>query len=105
MTRNPLVDRFLKQAAVLERRTATDAYRGTSYAAPETIKVRWHAEVTVLRTDDGREITSNAHISTATEITEGDRLTDEAGRAREILRVRRNRDTRGRFSHYVGYLA
>lgn len=102
---NLMVTPFLRQTAVLERRTATSAREGNTYTAAETIRVRWYSEETVLRFDDGREIISGAHISTPALISEGDRLTDEDGRARAIVRVRRNRDTRGAFSHYVGYLA
>lgn len=102
---NLMVTPFLRQTAVLERRTATSAREGNTYAAPETIDVRWYSEETVLRFDDGREIVSGSHISTRALISEGDRVTDEDGRARAIVRVRRNRDTRGAFSHWIGYLA
>lgn len=105
MTRNPLIDPMTKQTAALERRSDTDAYTGNTYAAPVTIAVRWHTEERVLRYDDGREVVSTAHISTAEAIAVGDRVTDETGRKREILRVRLNRDTTGRYSHRVGYLA
>ncbi len=102
---NLMVTPFLRQTAALERRTGTSAYTGNTYTTPETIRVRWYSQETVLRFDDGREVISDAHISTRAAITEGDRITDERGRAREIVRVRRNRDTRGAFSHWVGYLA
>lgn len=105
MNRNPLIDPMLAQTATLERRSATDAYRGTTYAVAGTIAVRWFTEERVLRFDDGREVVSTAHISTAAEIEVGDRVTDEAGTPREVLRVRLNRDTTGRYSHRVGYLA
>lgn len=100
-----MIDRFLQQTAQLERRTATDAYSGTTYSEPIPIQVRWFTEDTVLRYDDGREVISSAYVSTTTFIAEGDRITDEAGRAREVKRVRFNRDTSGRDSHYVGWLA
>lgn len=105
MARNPLIDPMTRQTATLERRTGTDGYRGTTYAAPETIAVRWFTEERVLRFDDGREIVSSSHVSTAVAIAEGDRITDEDGRKREVVRVRLNRDTTGRYSHRVGYLA
>ena len=99
------VARFLTQTAVLERRTAQDAYAGNTYASPVSISVRWATEARLLRGLDGGEVISSSFVSTLAEVTEGDRITDEAGRAREIVRVRRNRDTRGTFSHYVAYLA
>jgi hypothetical protein len=99
------VARFMKQTAVLERRTATDAYDGTTYATGVTVNVRWFTEATVVRTRDAREVISSAHVSLKDTITEGDRITDESGRAREVVMVRKNRDTRGTFSHYVAYLA
>lgn len=105
MTRNPLIDPMTKQTAELERRSDTDAYDGNTYAAAVTIAVRWRTEERVLRYDDGREVVSTAHISTVEVISVGDRITDETGRKREILRVRLNRDTTGRYSHRIGYLA
>ena len=99
------VSRFLKQPVLLERRVSTDAYSGNSYATGVTVPARWFSEVSVLMGDDRREVVSSAHVSLLVEVSEGDRITDESGRAREVVRVRRNRDTRGVFSHYVAYLA
>lgn len=98
-----MTDRFMQQTATLKARTATDAYTGDTFTT-STIAVRWYTEETLLRMDDGREIVSSGHISTAAVISEGDRVTDEDGRDREILRVRLNRDSRGNMSHRVGYL-
>ena len=99
------VGRFFFQQCVLERRVGTDAYGGNTYGIPTTIRVRWFNEVTVLRTETDREVTSDAHISTESVIRAGDRITDEDGRKREVVVVRLNRNTRGEFSHFVGYLA
>jgi len=99
------VARFLTQTAVLERRVTQDTYAGNAYAAPVTISVRWATEAHLLRGRDGGEVVSDTHLSTLAVIREGDRVTDEAGRAREVVRVRVNRGTRGTMSHYVAYLA
>jgi hypothetical protein len=99
------VERFFLQKCTLERRLGTDAYSGNSYGVPSEIRVRWFNQATVVRTETDREVTSDAHISTATVIRVGDRITDEDGRKREVIVVRRNRNTRGEFSHFVGYLA
>jgi hypothetical protein len=99
------VQRFFLQQCVLERRIGTDSYAGNTYGNPTAIRVRWFNEVNVLRTETDREVTSDAHISTTTVIRFGDRITDEDGRKREVVIVRLNRNTRGEFSHFVGYLA
>lgn len=99
-----LIDRFLNETATLERRTGTDAYSGDTFSAPKSIKVRWMTENTVVLLSDRREVVSDSHISCTDEVAVGDRVTDEAGRKREVLTVRLNRSTRGVFSHYVAYL-
>jgi hypothetical protein len=98
------VARFFKQTAILERRTVTDAYNGTSYGPPSTIAVRWFTDASVVLTNERREVTSNARISTLAEVSVGDRVTDESGRQREVVQVRFNRGTRGDYSHRVAYL-
>jgi len=102
---NTMTQRFLKQTATWEARTGTDAHSGNTYGASATIKVRWFTEHVVLRLANRREVTSSAHISTTATVNEGDRITDEFGRAREIVDVRINRDSRGALSHRVAYLA
>lgn len=99
------VQRFFLQKCTLERRVGTDAFSGNTYGVPTEIRVRWFNEVTVLRTETDREITSDAYVSTDVLVRVGDRITDEDGRKREVVQVRRNRNTRGEFSHFVGYLA
>ena len=101
----PVISRFLTDTVVLERRTGTDAFDGNTYAAPITVQARLHSETTVIRGADGREITSNAHVSTPELLTPGDRITDVYGVQREILTVRINKRTNGDFSHFVGFLA
>jgi len=98
-------ERFFLQRATLERRVGTDSYNGNTYGNPTEIRVRWFNEVRVIRTATDREITSDAHVSTSTLIRIGDLITDEDGRKREIINVRRNYNTRAEFSHFVGYLA
>lgn len=98
------VARLFRQSATLERRTTTDAYDGHAYATPVSIAVRWFTDNAVVLSDDRREVTSNARLSTLAVINPGDRVTDEAGRKREVIQVRLNRSTRGAFSHYVAYL-
>lgn len=99
------VRRFLTQHVQVERRVSTDAFRGHSYAPPEVVRARWFTEVSVLAGDQDRQLLSSAHVTLLEPVSEGDRITDEAGRSREVVRVRTNRDTRGNFSHYVAYLA
>lgn len=98
-------ERFFLSRAILERRISTDAYGGNVYGAGAEIRVRWFNEVTVLRTETDREVTSDSYISTSSVIRAGDRVTDEDGRKREVVVVRRNYNTRNEFSHFVGYLA
>lgn len=100
-----MVDKFLRQTATWEARTGTDAHAGNTYGTAATIKVRWFTEHVVVRTSDRREITSSAHISCKEAVALGDRITDESGRAREVIDVRLDRDTRGNYSHRVAYLA
>jgi hypothetical protein len=101
----PVIQRFLTDTVVLERRTGTDAFDGNAYAAPVSIPARLHSETTVVRGADGREITSSAHVSTTELVSPGDRVTDVYGVPREVLTVRINKRTNGEFSHYVGFLA
>jgi hypothetical protein len=98
--------RFLTGSVAIERRTATDAYSGNTYAAAVTVPARWFDEVRVVRSHDAREVVSTAHVSVTAPVAVGDRVTPASGgRAREVVAVRRNESTRGAFSHYVGYLA
>lgn len=97
--------RFFQQTAVWEARTSSDAYTGDTFASPVTINVRWYTENELVRNDEGREVTTSARISTLTAVKVGDRVTDEMTRERTIVTVRKNRDTRGVFSHYVAWLA
>jgi hypothetical protein len=99
------VERFFLQKCALERRLGTDGYTGNTYGIPTEIRVRWYNEVNVVRSETDREVTSDAYVSTESVIRAGDRITDEDGRKREVVIVRRNRNTRGEFSHFVGYLA
>lgn len=99
------VARFFKQTAVWEARLATDHHRGTTYDTATTIAVRWFTGERVVRTAQGREVVSGSRVSTLAAVREGDRITDEDGRQREVVAVRKNRNTRGQFSHYVADLA
>jgi len=99
------VRRFLTQSAVIERRETQDAYSGHTYATAVTVPARWATATRLLQGKDGGEVVSDTHVSMIALVTEGDRVTDESGRARTVVRVRANRDTRGHFSHYVAYLA
>jgi predicted HD phosphohydrolase len=76
-----VIDRFLTGNVLLERRTSSDAFNGNSYAPGVFVRARFHSEAVVVRSYDGREVTSNAHVSVVTEIAPGDRVTDEIGRA------------------------
>jgi len=100
-----VIERFLTGEVLLERRIGSDAFNGNTYAAGVLIVARLHQEAVVVRSYDGREITSNSHVSTKDTIAPGDRITDAYGVAREVVTVRRNTNTRGVFSHFVGYLA
>lgn len=100
-----MINRFLTAEVLLERRTGSDDFNGNTYAAGVMIPARLHSQAEVVRNNDGREITSDSHVSTTTEIRPGDRITDAYGVAREVVTVRRNTNTRGVFSHFVGYLA
>lgn len=99
------VRQFLVDSAVLERRLSADAYRGNTYMTGVTVACRWIDEVSVLRGADRREVLSSASISLLEEVSEGDRVTDRQGVAREVVRVRLLRDLRGNFSHYRAFLA
>jgi len=99
------VQRFLTQTVLLERRLTQDSYAGNTYAAPVKVAARWLTSTHLVRGRDGGEVVSDTYLSTLAPISEGDRVTDEAGRAREVVRVRINRGTRGTMSHYVAYLA
>jgi len=99
------VAHLFKQEATLEVRQATDSYAGDTFDDPVTIDVRWFNEVQAVRTDDGTQYVSSSHISTLVEVKAGDRVTDEDGVVRRVVEVRKNRSTRGVFSHYVAYLA
>jgi hypothetical protein len=100
-----VITRFLTDSIVLERRSASSDFNGNTYAAGVSIPARFHAQAEVVRTYDGREITSSSHVSTRETISPGDRVTDQYGVKREVVTVRRNKNTRGAFSHFVGYLA
>lgn len=95
----------MREVVQWESRSGGDAYSGVTFDPAVPIQARWFDEVQVVRGDDRREVTSTAHVSTMAFVREGDRITDPSGRAREVIRVRVNRDTRGRYSHTVAYLA
>ena len=99
------VHKFLTGSVTLERRTASDAYSGDTFAPAVEVPARWFDEARVVRGHDAREVLSNAHVSVTESISVGDRVTPPDGRSREVVMVRRNESTRGVFSHYVGYLA
>ena len=123
--------RFLTGRVSIERRESTDAYEGNQYEPPTVVPARWFDEVRVVRSHDAREVVSTAHVSVAVTLAPGDRVTpvapltasssmwtadstrftadallgpDFGERAREVVAVRRNENTRGHFSHFVGYL-
>ena len=123
--------RFLTGRVSIERRESTDAYEGNQYEPATVVPARWFDEVRVVRSHDAREVVSTAHVSVAVTLAPGDRVTpvapltasssmwtadstrftadallgpDFGERAREVVAVRRNENTRGHFSHFVGYL-
>lgn len=100
-----MIQRFLTTQVLLERRLTSNDFTGNTYAAGVMVDARLHSQAEVVRAFNGREITSAAHVSTRAELNPGDRVTDLYGVAREIVTVRRNQDTRGVFSHFVGFLA
>jgi hypothetical protein len=100
-----VITRFLTDSVLLERRTGSDDFNGNTYSPGVFVRARLHQEAVVVRTFDNREITSNAHVSTRDVVSPGDRVTDAYGVAREVVTVRTNKDTKGVFSHFVGYLA
>ena len=124
--------RFLTGRVSIERRESTDAYAGNTYEPATVVPARWFDEVRVVRAHDAREVVSTAHVSVTANLSPGDRVTpvapitadstlwtadssrftadaiagpDASERAREVVAVRRNENTRGHFSHFVGYLA
>ena len=99
-----IIDRFLKQAAVLKRSTGVNAYGEQQHATGVSVPVRWLQENTMVRNDEGVDITSTAHVSVTEAITTEDLVTDENGRDREVVMVRKDLDVYGRFSHFVAYL-
>ena len=98
------VARYFRQEATLESLTARDSYDGNTYDDPVTINVRWYTETD--RVDNGERVirTSSSHISTLADVKVGDRITDEAGTVRYVEAVRKNRSSKGTFSHYVASL-
>lgn len=99
-----IIDRFLQQTATLKRSNGTDSYGEQTYASGVSIAVRWFYENKMVRDTEGREVVSTAHISTKESISTQDLVTDEDGRDREVIAVRKNRDVRGVFSHFVASL-
>jgi hypothetical protein len=99
------INRYLTDRITWERLIARDEYDGNTYAAPATIPARLHSITQVVRTNDGREITSNAHVTATNPINVGDRITDANGTKREIINVRIAKGVDGRTSHRVGDLA
>jgi len=98
------VQRFLRQEATLEVLQARDSYDGNTYDDPQTIAVRFFTETE--RVDDGEGITrvASTYVSTTATVKVGDRITDENGTARYVESVRKNRDVKGSFSHFVAAL-
>lgn len=100
-----MINRFLTDHVTLESLVTRDEYEGTTYAAARSIPARLHSRTQVVRGDAGREITSDAHVSTTVLVKPGDRITDIYGVKREVVTVQINKYTDGRFSHRVAYLA
>jgi len=104
-----LIAQFLTQEATWEKLTGRNSYTGNTYDDPETINVRWYTETERVDAsagvaDQGVRHVSTTHISTQTEVSVGDRITDENGVARFVEAVRKNRAANGTFSHYVATL-
>lgn len=99
-----IIDDYLQQTAALKRSAGVNPAGEQTHGAGVDIAVRWYHENEMVRTDDGREVVSSAHISTKASITTQDLVTDENGRDREVIQVRRNRDVDGNFSHFVAML-
>lgn len=99
-----IITPFLQQTATLKRSTGPDSYGEQGHAAGVTIPVRWFYENKMVRDTEGREVVSTAHISTRESISTQDLVTDEDGRDREVIAVRKNRDVDGVFSHFVASL-
>ena len=95
---------FFRERASLERLQARDAYSGDTFYDPEDIWVRWLQETQQVQTASGREVLTVSRVSTMTPLSEGDRLAHEDGHTGRVVRVRRNRRTDGRFSHYTAEL-
>lgn len=104
MTRNPLLDRFTAHASTWAARTGSDAYSGSTYATPVSIRGRWQDEEQLVTTKDRGDVISRAHFSTPAAIGVGDTLTAPDGSTREVLTVRRATDVRGRPSHSVAFV-
>lgn len=99
-----IITDYLTQTASIRRSAGVNAAAEQTYAAAETIAVRWFYENKMVRADEGREVLSTAHLSTREEISVADMVTDQQGREREVIEVRMNLDVSGVFSHYVAYL-
>ena len=95
---------FFRERASLERLLGRDSYSGDTFYDAESIWVRWLQETQQVQTASGREVLTMARVSTMTPLSEGDRLEHEDGHRGRVVRVRRNRSTDGRFSHYVADL-
>lgn len=96
--------RFLRQEATLERLLAANSYDGNTYDDPVTIAVRWFTETERLDAGDSIVRTASTYISTLELVKVGDRVTDENGTVRFVESVRKNRNVKGTFSHYVAAL-
>lgn len=96
--------RFFQQTAAWEKLTGSDPYEGDTFDAAQDISVRWYTSNDLVRDAQGNEVVSSGRISTTTEVSVGDKVTDEMSRERRVVTVRKNRDTRGKFSHYVAHL-
>ena len=99
-----LIAQFLTQEATWEKVTGRNSYTGNTYEDPETINVRWYTETNRVDTGSGIVTTASTFISTQTEVSVGDRITDEDGVERFVESVRKNRAANGTFSHYVAAL-
>lgn len=101
---NRMAQRFMRQPVVWKKLLTRDPYGGNIYGPARTINARWYDELVMIHTDDETETLSRSHISCVEVVEIGDTITDAQGREREVLTVRLNRDTRGRYSHRVAYL-
>lgn len=94
-----MIKDYCNQTGVWKQLTTTDEYGNNSYAVPETISCRIEQKTRLMRTKDGKEVSSDTKVITPSPIKIDDLFND-----RVVISVTNMTDLDGNIQGYEVYL-